>query len=263
MISIDLQSPLAEFLGRTMQIRSIIVMAEAAGRNQLNISTNRDTEWLNVLSSETSRTANAMSIVYLASSFEEFVRQEIGLCASYLALQYENLDEKDRHNIRNLYWQGCIANFGRKRSIYKDIDSVKQIDNSTIAELRLLIKSADRFVIGGDAAGFLTSIFYEHSRNFKPKVVDEIAARLGIKVLIDKASDNNKLRTYFGVTHKKEVAQKLRISLDEFFDRRNEVVHQLTANRGYGVDTILNYINLFEVTTEAIKLTLEKVTQSW
>ena len=256
----DLDGPLADFFARTKQIRAIIASIEAAGRGHATIKTTRPDACLEMLSSQTSSTANAMSIVYLASSYEEFVRQEIEQCALYLVDRYKYLEEPLRHHVRNRYWQGCITRLSRQKKI---LSEKKQLDVAVLSDLKLVLGSTDGFVIGDDAATLLAPIYLQHPHNFRPHVVDEIAGRIGVYNLMDKAADSNKLRAHFGMTHKKDVYTKLVSSLNEFYETRNKIVHQLSNNAGYGVDAVVRYIELFEATGDSIKTVLGRSIARW
>ena len=94
-------------------------------------------------------------------------------------------------------------------------------------------------------------------------MVEEIAQRLGIKSLIDNASESNKLKAYFGVTKKSEVQKRLRARMTEFYERRNGIVHSLSGTTGYAVDVVIDYIKMFEMTAEAIVVVLKRETASW
>jgi hypothetical protein len=90
-----------------------------------------------------------------------------------------------------------------------------------------------------------------------------MASRLGIKNLIDEVADCSKLRSRFGVSTKKAAAEKLRGKLDEFYDRRNIIVHSLNGTSGYAVNIIIDYTDLFEEVAESIKNVLTKTTGTW
>lgn len=217
---------------------------------------------LSTIGLQTSNTANAMSIVFLASSFEEFVREEIGQCADYLTTRYKHLADDARHSIRASYWAALLDRVKFKHTILTK-SKPKIIDAVALAEVKTLIESARGFVVENECSHIDRTVIASHNNNFRPHVVDEIAARIGIRNLIDSASDSNKLRAYFGVTKKSDVILKLKPKLNEFYQRRNEIVHSLSASTGYAVDFVIDYIELFEALGEGIKSSLAKETAKW
>ncbi|MBB1634794.1 hypothetical protein A9975_28560 [Cupriavidus sp. UME77] len=76
-------------------------------------------------------------------------------------------------------------------------------------------------------------------------------------------AENTKIKSYFGVTVKSIAAERLKAKLDEFYDRRNEIVHSLTGNTGYAVDVVMDYIKMFELTAESMTNVLTKELASW
>ena len=181
----DLDGPLEDFYQRTKQLRAVMSTIEAVGRGYTTVQTQRPNACLDIIGLETSNTANSMAIIFLASSYEEFIRQEIGQCARFLAERYPCLQDNIKRKLKNVYWQECIARFGRRKSIVEQ--EGQQLNMKAIAEINLTMISVDKFVVNDDATGMISSILSQHSRNFKPQVVNQIASRLGIPSLIESA----------------------------------------------------------------------------
>lgn len=257
----DLEGPLDDFRGRATQIKSIVVAIESASRSPDVLTTTRTVD-LSLIGAQTGNTANAMSLVFLASSFEEFVREEINQCASYLADKYAGFAADTRHQIRNRYWGAAYENLKFVSTILTKIKP-KTPDASKLNTLRLNIESVQGFVVNDDATLSDPKIFSTHARNFKPDVVDELALRLGIKEFVNDSADNAKIKAHFGVTRKADAANRLRAKLNEFYDRRNQTVHSLSGVTGFGTDVILDYIELFEATAESMKHVLSREIAKW
>lgn len=262
MSTIDLDGPLEEFRKRTNQIRAIAATIESAVKNKGLLTTNRQDVDLSTIGAETSNTTNAMSLVFLASSFEEFIREEIRQCGIYVSEKYTDLEDGHRNAVRGLYWTVCLERFRRNNTVLTK-NKPKVPDTAAITQVRALLDTARGFVIDNDPMHIDQSLFYQHSNNFRPHVVDEIAQRVGIANLIDTAADSSKLRNYFGETKKMEVSKKLKAKLNDFYEKRNLVVHSLTGNTGYGVEVVWDYIDLFEFTAESIKNVLTKTLEKW
>jgi hypothetical protein len=257
----DLEGPFDDFRGRATQIKSIVVAIESASRSPGVLTTTRAVD-LNLIGAQTGNTANAMSLVFLASSFEEFVREEINQCASYLADKYADFGSDTRHQIRNRYWGAAYDNLKFASTILTKTKP-KTPDASKLNTLRLNIESVQGFVVNDDATLSDPKIFSTHARNFKPDVVDELALRLGIKEFVTDSADNAKIKAHFGVTRKADAANRLRAKLNEFYDRRNQTVHSLSGVTGFGSDVILDYLELFEATAESMKHVLSREIAKW
>lgn len=258
----DFDSPLNEFFERTKHIRRIIVAVESAARTPAALTTARAGVDLDGIGLQTGNTVNAMSVVFLASSFEEFIREEIGQAASVLAGRYAHLADAVRHPIRSSYWALCMEKLRSSNSILtKTKPSIP--DAVMLVQLRGLLDSAKAFGLDDDPTLIDAKLLTHHNHNMKPDVVNQLGKRIGVNDLIGDAADNNKLRTRFNVTKKQEVIEQLRPKLEEFYALRNSIVHSLNGAAGQGVDVVMDYIDLFEVVAESIKNVLVKTTAKW
>jgi hypothetical protein len=262
MAAVDFDGPLDDFYNRTGHISRIMAVVEAASKTPGALGTNRPNIDLAGIGLQTENTANSMAIVFLASSFEEFVREEIGQCADFLSVKYPNLAESSRIKIRGTYWSSLLARMNFSKSILTKSDP-KVIDVLALGKVRGMVDSANGFIINDDSSKFERENFFHHSHNFRPHVVDELAKRVGIDNIVDAASDNARLKTYFAVTKKSDCAKKLREKLDAFYEKRNLVVHSLNGSTGEAVDVVLDYINVLKMTAESIVAVIKRVTASW
>ncbi|WP_183035758.1 HEPN domain-containing protein [Cupriavidus sp. UME77] len=262
MAAADLQGPLDDFIGRIFHIRAAMVAIESAAKSPGTLTTARSEVDLSKIGLQTGNTVNAMALIFLASSFEEFVREEIVQCAGYLSERYAHLNDDVRHGIRNAYWGAALDKLRFNSSILTK-RKPKVPDVNVIGKARALLDSLQGFAISDDASKLEGSLFGQHSNNFRPHVVNEIAHRLGIKEILLSVAENTKIKSYFGVTVKSIAAERLKAKLDEFYDRRNEIVHSLTGNTGYAVDVVMDYIKMFELTAESMTNVLTKELASW
>lgn len=258
----DLEGPLKDFYDRTAQIRRVISLVEAGSRKPKSLKTNRAGVDLSLVNLTTANTANSMSIVFLASSFEEFFREEISQCGIYFADRYKNLEDDAKYHARNSYWTLCVEKIRNVRGILTN-DKPKIIDSTSISKVKNIVESARGFVVSDDSSYIDGRLFGHHQNNFKPIVVNEIAARLGVKNMVGQISESGKIKSYFGVTTKSECEKRITARLNSFYDTRNSIVHSLNNTTGYGVDIVLDHIEIFEHTAEAIKSTLANHISKW
>lgn len=258
----DLTGPLDEFVERLNDVRRIICAVEASYRSPKALTTARPGIDLSLVAATTSNNANSMALVFLASSYEEFVRQEISECANYLCTKYRSLPDAVRHNVRKSYWSTTLQKLSFSKSILtKTPPSVPDV--TVLTKIRLMLESAQLFVVGDDPTRLDASTAVHHSNNFRPAIVDEIAGRVGIQNLVGRTAEGRKVRVYFGVSTSKEAAKSLRLKLDEFYSRRNEIVHSLSSTSGYGVDVLLDWINFFEIVADSMKDAMSREVAAW
>ena len=258
----DLVGPLSDFMERTSELRRIVATVEALAKDTSKLQTSRPNIDLSKVGLASGNTVNAMALVFLASSFEEFVREEIKQCSTELATKYHGLPVDLKHSVRNIYWSASLDRMKFVRTILTR-QKPRSLDPVAISKLRVMVDCAKGFVVDDDPSLLDVATMAHHSNNFKPHVVDELSNRIGVKSLIDSASDHSKLKAYFGTSTKADTSERLKVKLIEFYDRRNEIVHSLSAVAGYGVDSVVDYVDFFEALADCIKLSLAKAIAKW
>lgn len=258
----DLQGPYDDFVERLDDIRRIVCAVESCYRNPGLVTTARANVDLAGIGPTTSNNTNSMALVFLASSYEEFVREEISECARLLCSKYLTLPDQVRHAVRNSYWTTTLQRLGLMRSILTKVDP-RTPDSVVLTKIRPMLDVAQLFVVGDDPSRIDAATTVHHSNNFRPNVVDDIGKRVGVPNLIKRTAEGSRIKTYFGVATAAAAASHLQPKLDEFYDRRNEIVHSLSSTSGYGVDYVLDWITLFEVVADSMKDALSRAISSW
>lgn len=255
----DLDFPLEEFKARVKQIRQIMAVVEAAGRDPAALTTTRSGIDLRQINVSTSNTTNSMALIYLASAFEDHVREQAIQCGNQLMDTYAAMPASNRHTIRDNYWSLSRDRLKFTKSVLVN----KAPDPTLLGTVGSALDALQGFVIGDDASKLDSETFGHHSNNFRPGTVAEIFARFGVKDLINQLGENTRLKNYFGVSSKAQCAERLKAKWDDFYERRNETVHSLGGTSGFAVDTIESYIELFELTADALKGVLTKTLDTW
>lgn len=261
-MSLDLQGPLEDFRKRTQQLRLAMIAIESAAAPAVALTTTRPDIDLSAIGLETRNTTNAMSVVLLASSFEEFVREEVGQCADLLINKYGALTIDIQHKIRGEYWRILLERLNMSNNILTRTKP-KSPDTALLAKAKVLLDSGRGFVIDGDSSHLDRDNFFHSKSNFRPHIVNKIISRLGIDDIVSSAADNSKIKSHFGVTKKVDSSERLVAKLDEFYNLRNSIVHSLSGVSGIGVDSVLEYISLMEMTAESITSVLSRQTSKW
>ena len=261
-MALDLQGPLDDFQKRTQQLRLTMVAVESAAQQQTTLTTVRLGIDLATVGPETRNTTNAMSLVLLASSFEEFVREEVGQCADLLMTKYGALTVPIQHKIRRLYWEVLLSRLSMSRNIMTKTKP-KAPDPALIAGAKALLDTGRGFVIDGNATLLDRTNFYHSRSNFRPGIVNEIVSRVGIDDIIASVAATTKIKNHFGVTKKIDSTERLVAKLEEFYLLRNRVVHSISGVAGVGVDAAIDYIKVMELTAEGIAGALTQQTGTW
>lgn len=262
MTALDLQGPYDEFIERLNDIRRIVSTVEACHRQPGVLTTTRHNIDLTLVGPTTSNNANSMALVFLASSYEEFIREEISECARLLSSKYSSLPDPVRHSVRDAYWKTSLQRLHYVKGILTKTQP-KAPDLALLSKIRPIIEVAQLFVINDDASRMDPATTVHHSNNFRPRVVDEIAARIGIKNLTARTAEGGRVKTFFGVATSAAAASLLQPKLDDFYNRRNEIVHSLSSTSGYAVDYVLEWISFFDAVADSMKDVLVRIVADW
>lgn len=255
----DLEFALVEFKGRTKQIREIMAVVEAAGRTPAALTTARPGIDLSQVSVSTGNTANSMSLIFLASAFEEFVREEAIQCGNQLMDKYAAMPDANRHAIRDSYWFVSRERLKFAKSVLVN----NAPDPALLVKVGTAIGALQGFVVDNDASKLDSETFGHHSNNFRPAAVADIFKRFGVKDLTGQLGENARMKSHFGVTSKSDCSTRLSRRWNEFYDRRNETVHSLGGASGFAVDAVISYIEFMELNAEALKGVLTRTLASW
>lgn len=254
---IDLDGPLADLRDRIKQLQATMVAIEISSKSIPKNPVNRGGIDLSVLGPTSINTTNSMCIVFLASSFEEFYREAIAQCGLHLASVYSKVDESIKINLRSHYLSICMDKMRSSKRILTS-GKPKAIDHQALSQARAILETATKFPISEDPSGLESHYLHYHANNFRPHVVDEIAQRIGISSIVDKASESTKIKSHFGETRKQVTSQKLRLKLNTFYESRNKIVHSLSGSSGYAIEYVFDYFNLIDIFCGIIKRYIEK-----
>jgi hypothetical protein len=261
-LAVDLRGPLGEFYERTSHIRQTLSAVEALAAGQ-DLHSDRPRADLGFVGWPTSNTANAMALVFLASSFEEFFRQEIMQCAASLGECYNTVSETTKISARNSYWNQCVERVRQIRIVGNSARNERYIDPDGVSEGRAILETVRGYALMDDVSVLDSRFFASHPRNFKPSVLNEIGSRLGISDIVGRAAEHLMIKRYFAETSKTDTARKLRSRLDGFYQIRNGIVHSLNAANGYGIEIVFDYIDLFERFSEALVVAITREIETW
>jgi hypothetical protein len=259
----DLEGSLQDLISRTQQLRAIMVLIDVTSKAPEEMGERaRKRVDISLLGGTTSNTTNAMCIVFLAASFEEFFRELVSQCGVQLADSYDAVPEETKLTAKSSYWKACLDSL-RFNSRILTRDTPRSIDVDTLGKARSILDSARGFIMLDDSSSINGKMFCHHSRNYRPVVVDEIASRIGVKKVMRKASDSNRLRRHFGVTTVAEVEPKLIAKLNSFYETRNGIVHSLSSATGFGTEYVNDHIDLIEAFADSLKNVLYRHISGW
>jgi hypothetical protein len=192
-----------------------------------------------------------MSLIFIASAWEEFIRDVLGQCVPYLGERYVSRPEHEMHKLRNRYWEASLDKLQFSKSILGK-GNPKAPDASTLAVIKQIVRSVQGFVVDGDPRCIEPLVIANHPNNFRYDAVQQLARRFGIDDLLGKAAASASICQYFGQESQKDSVRHFKKQLDDFYVERNDTVHSLGNKYGVATDVIFRYTKFFELAAEVV-----------
>ena len=187
-------------------------------------------------------TMAAAAIVLLAAHFEEYVRQQVQEYATHMVLEYEHLTEVEREKFTDAYWRGGTGRLSRIRP---------KGDPLWMGGAERNLRSLIAFPIAGNTTEFSAPLLSEHENNMRWDTIAELAGRIGLRKLGEAMFGHMDLRTNVGAGNKNDFEQALQRRLNEFYHRRNEIVHSIAQTAGIGVSVFAQWVEFISLIAAA------------
>ncbi|MCF1444645.1 HEPN domain-containing protein [Ralstonia nicotianae] len=178
-------------------------------------------------------TMTAAAIVLLAAHFEEYIRQQVQEYASNMVQEYEHLTEIERERFTDAYWRGGTGRLSRIRP---------KGDPLWMGGAERHLRSLIAFPIGGNTTEFSPPLVSEHENNMRWDTIAELAGRIGLRKLGETMFSNGDLRSNVGAGGKNDFEQAIQRRLNEFYHRRNEIVHSIAQTAGIGASVFTQWV---------------------
>lgn len=198
------------------------------------------------------RLASANStVLLLAATYEEFVRQMASEYAKMVVMQAAKLSDVPTILVETA-WRRTLDDAAKVR-LEQGIDFGM---NDQVREARKRVRAVVNFIEGDVSQDIYTSLT-QNENNMRPHEMNSIFKRSGLSNVCKKISNHDDLLDYFG-EHDAEVAHgQLIARLEAFFTLRNQVAHALNPRSTVSPGTIRGEISLLEVTGRALEWLLD------
>jgi RiboL-PSP-HEPN len=185
--------------------------------------------------------ASNASLLLLAASFEEFIRELVmEFCSSLF-----------RTATRFTDIPGSVAATVWDRSLYllRGLGYGKpDFDRSAAA---LSIQILDEFCLNQGLTVDVTSLVGYNQNNMRAKEINDIFRRVGIKDICGLVGRRTSIINFFGAASPDISHARFVSHLDEFYENRNEVAHSIGSIRGTGAVQVSRHLEFFECTSSA------------
>ena len=198
--------------------------------------------------------ANSATLL-LAATFEEFVRQMAVACARLTVAKAKSV----RHlpdRLVDTAWRTTMKRLGEIRL---RLNTGEAAINTSLADARREFDTVYAFCTG-DLDQEIFGRVVQNENNMRPDEINRIFRRCGLKDIVRQTASDEKILTFFSEDEPDRACQKLRATLNDFFERRNRIAHSLNPQSSSSPGQIGRDVEVFSSVGKALCQALEAET---
>jgi hypothetical protein len=188
----------------------------------------------------------------LAATFEEFVRELARGFARHVVEScgsYEKLPPK----LASVAWRRTLESLARVQlNPKKEVFSRESIFADALTKFTVVYEFCR-----GDIKQDIYDDLIHNENNMRLGEINSLFKISGVTDICRKACDDPSLTEILGETEAGKAHGRLLDRLDEFFERRNQVAHRISAMQSSGPDQIYRDIELLRSLAQALLATVE------
>jgi len=185
--------------------------------------------------------ANA-AVLFLAATFEEFVRQQVKSVFSHRASAAATVDELSP-KLAAVVWRKSLDQLARSDVADWVLDT---------SGLSARLDSIIRFCVGKDVSADVGDVLAHNEQNLRPAELGKLFNQVGLKSIVAKAAEFPALMHFLGCETPGKSDAELQSRLEGFFIRRNEIAHAIRLNASSGPPTLATDIQMFRLFASGI-----------
>ncbi|MEG4379181.1 MULTISPECIES: MAE_28990/MAE_18760 family HEPN-like nuclease [unclassified Microcoleus] len=202
--------------------------------------------------SSKSRVASINSAtLLLAATFEEFVRETGRQYAREVVCRTASVVDLPRR-LTATAWKRALENMARAR-----IDTggtatpLLHIATDARSEFEAICKFLE-----GDISQNIYKHIAHNENNMRPDQINAIFKVSDLNNIFSKISDNDIVKVYLDELDSTKANLKLRIALNDFMDKRNDIAHNLNPGSSVSAEQLLYDVNLLRAVALAMAMCL-------
>lgn len=189
------------------------------------------------LSSRARVAASNGATLLLAALFEECVRQMIKAGFNYRRRTRQR-QESFPDSLPAQMWRRSLEMLARKpfedlRSNHADVDR----------QMRAIVS----FCMKGNLGSDLSSAISHNENNMRPNELSRLFKQIGISDIFGKLGACENVQEFYGVSVAGVAAENARTTLEDFFQRRNEIAHAIQIGSSGGPASLIRDVEFFDM----------------
>ena len=188
----------------------------------------------------------------LAATFEEFVREMARAYARTVVASARSVEDLPS-SLADTAWRRTMERLARKQI---DTRSKAIPAKEMLSDAQTQFNAVYEFC-NGDLSRNIYEALVHNENNMRPNEINSLFKVSGLGDVCRKIADKEPLLENFGEAEAGKAHGRLMDSLNEFFNRRNNIAHSLNAAQSSGPDQILKDIDLLNAFGKSLCETLE------
>ena len=194
------------------------------------------------------------SVLLLAATFEEFIREMAKQYARHIVERAENVQQiPDR--LTETAWKRTLEGLARARL---------KVNGSSVLETVSRSSRAKFEAVCGFIAGDLNQDVFEelihNESNMRVGEMNGVFKVTGLTKVCEKICARDEVQHFFSETDQGKAYGQFQVYSDEFFERRNAIAHSLNAVSSVGANQIRTDIAFFEALGQSLCSLLDELT---
>ncbi|EFL49221.1 hypothetical protein DesfrDRAFT_4035 [Solidesulfovibrio fructosivorans JJ]] len=127
------------------------------------------------------------------------------------------------------------------------LKQAKAPNGVNLAELRAIAENLYNFTQEKEEFDLYIDDICTNDRNITAPQIKELCKKIGIKEILEKVSQREKIKKYFGIDNVSTIKNEVSAKLMTFINKRNEIVHGFQLNKGVSANDIVQFVEFFKV----------------
>lgn len=191
--------------------------------------------------------ASNASMLLIAASFEEFVRQEIRESVLVVLDQATDISAVPKELLATVWDRSSYVLKGVKFTT----------TNFDLISATKALSAMNEFCLDGDLSVDVSDMVAFNMNNMKAKEINEIFKRVGIRDICKQVGETEVIVNFFGSPNPETAHSECVAYLDNFYRERNDVAHSIASSRVVGTTDLERHLEFFRTVGTALVGRLE------
>lgn len=240
----------AEFIQQLSIFRSLVLTVEICSRQDPFSPTQIGGAPLPLMGGNEQNTMAAAAIVLMAAHFEEYLRQQIESFGAEIVPNLPHMQPADREAFTDDYWRASQTKLSRVRP---------KGNPGWATSAQSIVQGLLEFPITGNIAAFDARNISEHDNNMRFETMIALCKRVSIKNAPQLLfNDINLKQALNNPTNSENMHTILKTEINEFYELRNNIVHNIAQTAGIGSTIVDKWASFFQLLATAFAGCFEK-----